>query len=168
MATNPPCFAFVNYKHREDAEEAIRAMDGKYVNSKKRKQIFRNQLLDRLIIPVWEYPTHENEQLVVVVVEAEAVAIGIREIEIRRDIDVVIRHDHRTIGKFSIRNFCEKIGVFCLVMIVDDVTHDRDREAQFNVTNAIIVNVRDQLRQGEFKPTIESKNTSSICFQTSS
>lgn len=32
MATNPPCFAFVNYKHRDDAEEAIRAMDGKYVN----------------------------------------------------------------------------------------------------------------------------------------
>lgn len=32
MATNPPCFAFVNYKHREDAEEAIRAMDGKSID----------------------------------------------------------------------------------------------------------------------------------------
>ena len=31
MATNPPCFAFVNYKHRADAEDAIDAMDGKYV-----------------------------------------------------------------------------------------------------------------------------------------
>jgi len=29
MATNPPCFAFVNFKHRADAEEAIQAMDGK-------------------------------------------------------------------------------------------------------------------------------------------
>jgi len=45
--------------------------------------------------------------------------------------------------------FCEKIGIF-LVMIVDDVTHDRVHEVQFNVANAIIVNVRDQLRQGEF------------------
>jgi RNA recognition motif-containing protein len=32
MATNPPCFAFVNFKHRNDAEDAIQAMDGKYVN----------------------------------------------------------------------------------------------------------------------------------------
>ena len=29
MATNPPCFAFVNFKHRNDAEDAIQAMDGK-------------------------------------------------------------------------------------------------------------------------------------------
>jgi RNA recognition motif-containing protein len=29
MATNPPCFAFVNFKHRDDAEEAMQAMDGK-------------------------------------------------------------------------------------------------------------------------------------------
>lgn len=29
MATNPPCFAFVNFKHRSDADEAIQAMDGK-------------------------------------------------------------------------------------------------------------------------------------------
>jgi RNA recognition motif-containing protein len=31
MATNPPCFAFVNFKHRDDAEEAMQGMDGKYV-----------------------------------------------------------------------------------------------------------------------------------------
>jgi len=31
MATNPPCFAFVNFKHRADAEEAMQAMDGKSV-----------------------------------------------------------------------------------------------------------------------------------------
>lgn len=29
MATNPPCFAFVNFKHRADAEDAIQSMDGK-------------------------------------------------------------------------------------------------------------------------------------------
>jgi len=33
MATNPPCFAFVNFKHRDDAEEAIRAMDGKSIDN---------------------------------------------------------------------------------------------------------------------------------------
>ncbi|CAF1079471.1 unnamed protein product [Adineta ricciae] len=33
MATNPPCFAFVNFKHRADAEEAIRAMDGKSIDN---------------------------------------------------------------------------------------------------------------------------------------
>jgi RNA recognition motif-containing protein len=33
MATNPPCFAFVNFKHRADAEEAMQALDGKYVFS---------------------------------------------------------------------------------------------------------------------------------------
>jgi RNA recognition motif-containing protein len=29
MATNPPCFAFVNFKHRADAEDAVQALDGK-------------------------------------------------------------------------------------------------------------------------------------------
>jgi len=29
MATNPPCFAFVNFKHRADAEDAMQAVDGK-------------------------------------------------------------------------------------------------------------------------------------------
>jgi len=29
MATNPPCFAFVNFKHRADAEDAMKALDGK-------------------------------------------------------------------------------------------------------------------------------------------
>jgi len=33
MATNPPCFAFVNFKHRDDAEEAIQAMDGKSIDN---------------------------------------------------------------------------------------------------------------------------------------
>lgn len=33
VATNPPCFAFVNFKHRSDAEKAIREADGKYVAS---------------------------------------------------------------------------------------------------------------------------------------
>jgi len=33
MATNPPCFAFVNFKHRADAEEAIQAMDGKMIDN---------------------------------------------------------------------------------------------------------------------------------------
>ncbi|CAF3857416.1 unnamed protein product [Rotaria magnacalcarata] len=33
MATNPPCFAFVNFKHRADAEEAIQAMDGKTIDN---------------------------------------------------------------------------------------------------------------------------------------
>lgn len=28
LARNPPCFAFVVYRHKEDAEEAIREMDG--------------------------------------------------------------------------------------------------------------------------------------------
>ncbi len=28
MARNPPCFAFVVYKHKDDAEEAIREMNG--------------------------------------------------------------------------------------------------------------------------------------------
>ena len=30
MATNPPCFAFVNFKHRADAEDAMQSVDGKY------------------------------------------------------------------------------------------------------------------------------------------
>jgi arginine/serine-rich splicing factor 7 len=33
MATNPPCFAFVNFKHRDDAEEAMQAMDGKSIDN---------------------------------------------------------------------------------------------------------------------------------------
>ena len=33
MATNPPCFAFVNYKHRADAEDAVQAMDGKLIDN---------------------------------------------------------------------------------------------------------------------------------------
>jgi len=32
MATNPPCFAFVNFKHRADAEEAIQTYDGKTID----------------------------------------------------------------------------------------------------------------------------------------
>jgi RNA recognition motif-containing protein len=28
MARNPPCFAFIVYKHKDDAEEAIREMNG--------------------------------------------------------------------------------------------------------------------------------------------
>jgi len=110
MATNPPCFAFVNYKHREDAEEAIRAMDGKYVNSKTKTNLLQF-VLDRLMVRVWEYPMHVNEQLAVVVVEA--VAIVIHEIEIHRDIDVVIRRDHRMIGGFLIRDlfvFVKRLG----------------------------------------------------------
>ena len=30
LARNPPCFAFVVYRHKEDAEEAIRDMDGSW------------------------------------------------------------------------------------------------------------------------------------------
>jgi len=33
MATNPPCFAFVNYKHRADADEAMQALDGKMIDN---------------------------------------------------------------------------------------------------------------------------------------
>lgn len=33
MATNPPCFAFVNYKHRADADDAMQAMDGKSIDN---------------------------------------------------------------------------------------------------------------------------------------
>ncbi|UJR28124.1 hypothetical protein I4U23_009380 [Adineta vaga] len=33
MATNPPCFAFVNFKHRNDAEDAAQAMDGKTIDN---------------------------------------------------------------------------------------------------------------------------------------
>ncbi|CAF0937212.1 unnamed protein product [Adineta steineri] len=33
LATNPPCFAFVNFKHRADAEEAIQSMDGKMIDN---------------------------------------------------------------------------------------------------------------------------------------
>jgi hypothetical protein len=29
LARNPPCFAFVVYKHKSDAEEAIKEMDGR-------------------------------------------------------------------------------------------------------------------------------------------
>ena len=31
LARNPPCFAFVVYKHKADGEEAIREMDGRVV-----------------------------------------------------------------------------------------------------------------------------------------
>ncbi|CAF0881045.1 unnamed protein product [Rotaria sp. Silwood1] len=33
VATNPPCFAFINFKHRSDAEKAIRDVDGKMIGS---------------------------------------------------------------------------------------------------------------------------------------
>ncbi len=33
LARNPPCFAFIVYKHRSDAEEAIKEMDGRVVCS---------------------------------------------------------------------------------------------------------------------------------------
>lgn len=33
MATNPPCFAFVNYKRRADADDAMQAMDGKSIDN---------------------------------------------------------------------------------------------------------------------------------------
>jgi arginine/serine-rich splicing factor 7 len=33
VATNPPCFAFINFKHRSDAEKAIREVDGKVLGS---------------------------------------------------------------------------------------------------------------------------------------
>ncbi|CAF0777080.1 unnamed protein product [Adineta steineri] len=33
MATNPPCFSFVNFKHRHDAEDAMQAMDGKLIDN---------------------------------------------------------------------------------------------------------------------------------------
>ncbi|CAF1138272.1 unnamed protein product, partial [Adineta steineri] len=33
VATNPPCFAFINYKHRSDAEQAIRELDGKTIGA---------------------------------------------------------------------------------------------------------------------------------------
>jgi len=33
MATNPPCFAFVNFKHRADAEDAMQSMDGKMIDN---------------------------------------------------------------------------------------------------------------------------------------
>jgi len=33
VATNPPCFAFVNFKHRSDADKAIREIDGKVIGS---------------------------------------------------------------------------------------------------------------------------------------
>jgi len=33
MATNPPCFAFVNFKHRADADDAMQAMDGKMIDN---------------------------------------------------------------------------------------------------------------------------------------
>ena len=31
LARNPPCFSFVVYRHKEDAEEAVREMNGGYV-----------------------------------------------------------------------------------------------------------------------------------------
>lgn len=33
VATNPPCFAFINFKHRSDADKAIREVDGKVIGS---------------------------------------------------------------------------------------------------------------------------------------
>jgi len=33
MATNPPCFAFVNFEHRNDAEDAVQALDGKMIDN---------------------------------------------------------------------------------------------------------------------------------------
>jgi arginine/serine-rich splicing factor 7 len=33
MATNPPCFAFVNFKHRADAEDAMQSLDGKMIDN---------------------------------------------------------------------------------------------------------------------------------------
>ncbi len=30
MASNPPCFAFINFRHRSDGERAIKELDGTY------------------------------------------------------------------------------------------------------------------------------------------
>jgi hypothetical protein len=29
VASNPPCFAFINFRHRTDGERALKDMDGK-------------------------------------------------------------------------------------------------------------------------------------------
>jgi RNA recognition motif-containing protein len=34
MAKNPPCFAFVVFKNKEDAGDAIKEMDGRWVKIK--------------------------------------------------------------------------------------------------------------------------------------
>ena len=33
MAKNPPCFSFIVFKNKDDAEEAIREMNGRYVQN---------------------------------------------------------------------------------------------------------------------------------------
>lgn len=40
MATYPPYYAFITYKHPEDAERAIRKMNEEYVFSQDLKNIF--------------------------------------------------------------------------------------------------------------------------------
>ena len=32
LARSPPCFAFVVYRHKEDAEDAVREMNGRFVS----------------------------------------------------------------------------------------------------------------------------------------
>lgn len=31
LAKNPPCFSFIVFKHKSDAEEAIKEMDGRFI-----------------------------------------------------------------------------------------------------------------------------------------
>ena len=33
LARNPPCFAFVVYKHKNDAEDSIKEMNGRYIKN---------------------------------------------------------------------------------------------------------------------------------------
>jgi hypothetical protein len=142
MATNPPCFAFVNFKHRNDAEDAIQAMDGKWVDDWINYfDLLILFVLEWLIILELEFRLHVNVQSVVVVVVVgvvgvvhlvmEVIAIHV-EIMIHREIVVGIHHDHRM------------IRVIEIVLDEDDIL---DHVVQFNIINVIIVHDQDQDHQ---------------------
>ena len=88
VATNPPCFAFINFKHRSDADKAIREVDGKYVEITDGIHCMTFYWLELLVRLVLEQVGHVLVHSVVAIVEV--VVILTVPIEVAAAVVVVV------------------------------------------------------------------------------